>query len=1005
MLRRISAYISMSVFVMSLLLVSCGGGGGGGAAVGGGGSGAEKPSTEVEVIDGAGNTGTLIIKTEEDESGNNVLTVNGENLQSDLYSNTETIKITDENGNSIDPVVDENGNISIVPVDGDVAGTYTVIINVTVGDQEREYYIVVTVDADGAAEVMTAVSYPAGSAMVLDLSQGKVYVNADLNGDGSDDGFLVISSPNGTSYVIDPSVISIVVRNSGGVVIGDQMVDGLTGDIIIGNINKSDSYSITLVKQDGNTVTRYIISTDSNGKVLSISVEGVNHVLIPVVNGTAVIVPPVTIEGVLIQALIPVATGSAGSWQTQGGITITAFVGEEGNETALNGVGIDTLSGSIITSDLVFTESKVVISEITADSKINHTILLDENGNVISYIKVEIKNDGTQITTIILLDENGNVTVYTETVINPNGETTTTTITVVDGVSTITVENYGIMMRLNSGVAAANGFVIPIASKPENGTWARKDGVQIVSDSIYAANGHIQIDSSKVTIDPVTGYLLIYGDGTLVQKGPYEIKVVTGDYSYIIKSDVNGNITAIIPGNILLQTSDGFMSFEGRDIVRLAGYSTGGWDYLDSITGLRAVDSNGSSINISIDSESGNLITDRFISGQTTLTFLYTDAAGNGITYTVIVINGSVYSYTAEITDPSENFDFSTVTNIKVFLNVVDANTGSPIKQASISLVNSSSANSWVGYTDDNGRSIFTATVEAASQTTSLEVTRNGYISVNSPITGIGKLIEIGKKIAMTPEEIVIPPVDSDGDGVYDSEDDYPYDNTGAKKISDAFTFAFEDQYTYDKVNFNSLKNDGMPTGNDADFNDLVIRLSIEKKIDSQNKVREIKLNALKLAALSGANNSFGIYVNGVRYIMIKDAKNDANLDNQNSIIIPFNEGIDRDALGPMPFDPFMVPNGGNKGTDGPSEVHLASVYTTYTGVRKGNGWIKTSATTCAYVEGFVWAVMLPENWQWPNEGTCIAIAYTGFINWCNTDGAQDKFWYNSPVENTVAPR
>jgi len=61
-----------------------------------------------------------------------------------------------------------------------------------------------------------------------------------------------------------------------------------------------------------------------------------------------------------------------------------------------------------------------------------------------------------------------------------------------------------------------------------------------------------------------------------------------------------------------------------------------------------------------------------------------------------------------------------------------------------------------------------------------------------------------------------------------------------------------------------------------------------------------------------------------------------------------------------------MVPDGGNVnvGTDGPSEVHLASVNTSYTGVRTGNGFIKTGTKT-ELVEG-EWI----DNWVWVETKT-----------------------------------
>jgi len=131
---------------------------------------------------------------------------------------------------------------------------------------------------------------------------------------------------------------------------------------------------------------------------------------------------------------------------------------------------------------------------------------------------------------------------------------------------------------------------------------------------------------------------------------------------------------------------------------------------------------------------------------------------------------------------------------------------------------------------------------------------------------------------------------------------------------------------------------------------------------------------------------------------MILDSKRNSA---EQTLTIPLS-GVDRNQIGAMPYDPFMVPNGGNIGTGGISEVHLASVSTSYTGVLKGNGYIKTGRYSSAEITGFVWALILPENWQWPNEGTSIGIAYPDFIKWCNSDGKLYIDWYNRPTAGKV---
>ncbi len=676
----------------------------------------------------------------------------------------------------------------------------------------------------------------------------------------------------------------------------------------------------------------------------------------------------------------------------------------------------------------------VVITSISNPSGSSMILDLDDGKftNTLTGKEIVISEDGLfsgyeLIADIKVTGTGGNITVVVDSVtgdIVASGDHSgpyTIVITTADGsVITLTTDSTGkitgivennstLILNLDNGAVSSSGYNLTLTNSISGEGWSLAPGVEVIG--VTAAGGVItSINTERVWVNQNTGNIMITGiDGVEPPVGPYEIKVSVGNSVYVIKTDVSGQVISILPGNVLLELTQGVMTYSDNNVLTLA-VNNNGWTLSGSISGLTAVGASGNTLNISVDPNTGNFVTDQNITGTVVITFLYTDSNGNGITYTIIVINGSVNSYTAEITNPSSDFDFSTVTNIKVFLNVVDSTTGSPVKQASISLANATAEQSWKGFTDDQGVSVFTATVTAASQTTSIAVAHAGYENIESPITGIGKLIEIGKKIAMTPKSVVIPPVDNDNDGVLEGDDADDNDANVAKILTGSFTFGFEDQYAYDKVVFNSLNRSGMPTGNDADFNDLVVRLSVEEKIDSQNRITRITLKAKAVAALSGGNNSFGIYVNGQKYIMIPKSQISGRnpycvLAPEVTLEIPFAGGIARNTIGAMPYDPFMVPNGGNAGTDGISQVHLLSANTTYTGVRKGNGYIKTSASTCVPINNFVWALIIPENWQWPNEGTCIAIAYPKFVNWCNTGGNLDIQWYNFSTTGNVVPR
>ena len=547
-----------------------------------------------------------------------------------------------------------------------------------------------------------------------------------------------------------------------------------------------------------------------------------------------------------------------------------------------------------------------------------------------------------------------------------------------------------------------DGVTLNLTSET-GGVWSLADGVEILG--VTAAGGSIHdIDPGNIRINPSTGDIMILG--TVTPAGPYEIKVSINGEIYIIRADVSGAVTGILPGNTILELNSGFVNFNGADKVQVARQDGSSWISDSSISGLTAEDNTGKEINVSINPDNGNLVTSGSYSDPVTIVFNYTDEKSNVITYTIVVINGSVVSFQALITDPGPDFDFSTVTNVKITLLVVDEITGLAIGQASINLVNNSGTYRWEGFTDSEGVSIFEATVETAANTAGIVVSRDGYNNVDCEITGIGRLIEFGKKIAMKPVDLVSV-VDSDGDGVPDADEDPEFinDPTAAKAITGVYTLAFEDNY---------------PDRGDADFNDLVVRLTVREVIDGQNRVRRIELRTKLLASGAEYTNIFAVNIMGTRYTLIENPKAEGDYtlgSNWNSEphfnysecaelthdTIVFSEGVSRSELGPMPYDPFIICNGvvGR-------EVHLPSVETGFDGIVKDS-------------EGFTWAVIVPEDWAWPYENTedyhwhglklyaphpnSIFKAYPEFESWYLSGGVLNADWYLNPDEDYIFSR
>lgn len=667
-----------------------------------------------------------------------------------------------------------------------------------------------------------------------------------------------------------------------------------------------------------------INAVDENGDTCNVTVSDDGTIIITPADGDINGIYTVTIitDGREYELVITVQDGAIA------GITGTSTI--SGYSMVLN-----LEQGTVDNGDDTITVTSAgLLSGYGLDDSVAGIVVKDKNGSVITTEvdpvtgDILVPGEGSGPYTIILTMDDGSVVTITSDI---NGT-----------ITGITVNGSTMILNLDEGAVEYSGIDLALTSE-DNGIWSLAGGVQILG--VTAAGGSVVIDLSNVWINQASGDIMVLG--TVTPVGPYTIKVSVDGEIYIIMTDASGNVTGIIPGNTLLVLADGCVTHCGNNVVQVASGTPGAWALSGSISNLSAKDADGNNVNVSINSVNGNMSTPGSFTDPVTIVFDYTSAAGDVITYTLVVAHGDLISYQALITNPGSNFDFSTVTNVKISLSVVDEKTGLAIGQASINLVNSDGTYKWEGFTNNNGISIFEATVESAANTAKIVVSREGYQSVDCVISGIGELIEFGKKIAMKPVEDAVV-VDSDGDGVADSDEDPEFinDPTAAKAITGVYTLAFEDLY---------------PNRGDADFNDLVVRLSIREIIDGQNKVRRIELKTKLLASGAGYTNSFAINILGERYMLIANPKavSDYTLGSDRNSepgyayhncmeltheTIVFSAGVDRSELGPMPYDPFIICNGNEN-----NQVHLPSAATDFTGIVRDS-------------EGFTWAVIVPED-------------------------------------------
>ncbi|MEM8893542.1 MAG: LruC domain-containing protein [Bacteroidota bacterium] len=266
---------------------------------------------------------------------------------------------------------------------------------------------------------------------------------------------------------------------------------------------------------------------------------------------------------------------------------------------------------------------------------------------------------------------------------------------------------------------------------------------------------------------------------------------------------------------------------------------------------------------------------------------------------------------------------------------------------------------------------------------------------------------------------------DSDGDGVSDTNDDYPDD------LDRAFNIYTPSENTYGSLAFE----DQWPIKGDYDLNDLVVDYNFKFITNTANKAVSIETK-LKVRAVGALfHNGFGIelpidpgLVSGVSsdkvsvnlaveqdatnatIMIFEDAHsfmnssghintimNQAKVDAREIIFtIDFTEPVAMSSLGYAPFNPFITANG-----DRTVEIHLPD----YSPTSKANLSLlgtahdKSNAGTSVYYKSYnnlPWAINLPESFDYPVEFTSIEKAHLMFKTWAESGDNEYKDWYTS---------
>jgi LruC domain-containing protein len=272
----------------------------------------------------------------------------------------------------------------------------------------------------------------------------------------------------------------------------------------------------------------------------------------------------------------------------------------------------------------------------------------------------------------------------------------------------------------------------------------------------------------------------------------------------------------------------------------------------------------------------------------------------------------------------------------------------------------------------------------------------------------------------------LVKPVDSDGDGVFDSQDDWPDDPEKAFKVSSQnLSLAFEDKW---------------PVRGDYDFNDLVLSCAFEEARNAQNKVVELACTYEPVARGAGYRNALWlrfpelarskvasvwravaggeevawatradqsratveVFADGHVALPGNPFANTQLGKNQVAgevtvLRLRFSEPLDPAQLGAAPYDTFLKRGG--------HEVHLPGFAPSDTidpsliGTGDDDTRIGTSKTFQTQ-SGHPWAIVVPGTWKHPSERRSIDLGYWGFVPWAESGGANHADWYLYPQSN-----
>ncbi|MEO9510601.1 MAG: LruC domain-containing protein [Flavobacteriaceae bacterium] len=259
-------------------------------------------------------------------------------------------------------------------------------------------------------------------------------------------------------------------------------------------------------------------------------------------------------------------------------------------------------------------------------------------------------------------------------------------------------------------------------------------------------------------------------------------------------------------------------------------------------------------------------------------------------------------------------------------------------------------------------------------------------------------------------DDTVVDP-DTDGDGITDSNDEFPDD---PDKAFEQFT---PSKYGWGTVAFEDL----WPFLGDYDFNDTAVNYRFVAVLNSDNMAVELDIHFEVTSDGAGLTNAFGIelesigpnliesvtgtvltegYINvaanGVeegqnRAVIILFDNNETMLNVPTTVSVRFTEPITTNQLGLAPFNAFLIVAG-----DRGREIHLPNRLRTSLGINDTSVEGVNSDVDGNYAtdSGLPWAINIVHNFKPPKENVPVNEAYNFFNEWATSGGELYQDWY-----------